>query len=207
MGIRAAAAPGNCSEMALGDARRGIEDLREIAAGIHPAVLSQRGLAAAIDALTARLPIPVQLEVPERRLPAPIEASVYFFCSEALTNVVKHARATSAWVRLELGDDRCAVEVRDDGIGGAQPRSEMSGLNGLRDRIGALNGTMDITSPATGGTVLQASIPLPSELRATARGSRMHADDRWVRWRPCTTALSTRPAFRKVPAERIAGPQ
>jgi PAS domain S-box-containing protein len=158
-------------EMALGDARRGIEDLREIAAGIHPAALSQRGLAAAIDALTARLPIPVQLEVSERRLPASIEASVYFFCSEALTNVVKHARATSAWVRLEFGDDRCAVEVRDDGIGGAQPRSEMSGLNGLRDRIGALNGTMDITSPAMGGTVLQASIPLPSELRAVDAGT------------------------------------
>jgi PAS domain S-box-containing protein len=157
--------------VALGDARRGIEDLREIAAGIHPAVLSQRGLAAAVDALAVRLPIPVQLEVPERRLPAPLEASVYFFCSEALTNVVKHARATFAWVRLEIEDDRCAVEVRDDGIGGAQPRSEMSGLNSLRDRIGALNGTMEITSPATGGTMLRACIPLRSELRATARGS------------------------------------
>jgi len=149
--------------LALRDAKRGIDDLREIAAGMHPAVLSRRGLAAAIDALAARLPIPVQLEVPERRLPAPIEASVYFFCSEALTNVVKHARATSAWVRVELQTDRCAVEVRDDGIGGAQARSETSGLSGLRDRIGALNGTMHITSPATGGTVLQAGIPLPSE--------------------------------------------
>ncbi len=148
--------------LALRDARRGIEDLREIAAGIHPAILTQRGLAAAIDALTARLPIPVQIDVPDRRLPGAIEASVYFFCSEALTNIVKHAHATSAWVRVELEDDRCAVEVRDDGIGGAQPRSETSGLNGLRDRIGALNGTMDITSPATGGTVLQACIPLSS---------------------------------------------
>jgi len=86
---------------------------------------------------------------------------VYFFCSEALTTVVKHARAASAWVRVRLIDDRCVVEVRDDGIGGAQPRSETSGLNGLRDRIGAVNGTMDITSPATGGTLLAASIPLP----------------------------------------------
>jgi PAS domain S-box-containing protein len=148
--------------VALRDARRGIEDLREIAAGIHPAILTQRGLAAAIDALTARLPIPVQIDVPDRRLPGAIEASVYFFCSEALTNIVKHAHCTSAWVRVELEDDRCAVEVRDDGIGGAQPRSETSGLNGLRDRIGALNGTMDIISPATGGTVLQARIPLSS---------------------------------------------
>ena len=105
----------------------------------------------------------MQIEVHARRLPAAVEASVYFFCSEALTNVVKHSRATSAWVRVELEGNRCAVEVRDDGIGGAQPRSEASGLNGLRDRVGALSGTMDIISPVGGGTVLQASIPLPSE--------------------------------------------
>ena len=86
---------------------------------------------------------------------------MYFFCCEALTNVVKHARATSAWVRVELNDDRCVIEVGDDGVGGAQPRSETGGLNGLRDRIGALNGTVDITSPAAGGTVLKACIPLP----------------------------------------------
>jgi PAS domain S-box-containing protein len=147
--------------LAVRDAKRGIEDLRGIASGIHPAILTQRGLAAAIDSLAAGLPISVQLDVPDSRLPAPVEASVYFFCSEALTNVVKHAHAASAWVRVKLIDDRCAVEVRDDGIGGAQPRSETSGLSGLRDRIGALNGTMDITSPVTGGTVLEASIPLP----------------------------------------------
>jgi PAS domain S-box-containing protein len=157
--------------LALRDARRGIEDLREIAAGIHPAILTQRGLAAAIDALAARLPIPVHIDVSDRRLPGPIEASLYFFCSEALTNIAKHASATSAWVRVELKDDRCAIEVGDDGIGGAQPRSETSGLNGLRDRIGALNGTMDITSPATGGTVLQACVPLPSDYGQWPRGS------------------------------------
>jgi len=154
--------------LALRDAQHGIDDLREIAAGIHPAILTQRGLAAAIDALAARLPIPVQIEVHDRRLPAPVEASVYFFCSEALTNVVKHASATSAWVRVELEGGECAVEVRDDGIGGAKPRSETSGLNGLRDRIGALSGTMDIISPANGGTVLRASIPLPSESASPA---------------------------------------
>lgn len=149
--------------LAVRDARRGIEDLREIASGIHPAILTQRGLAAAIDGLAAGLPLSVQLDVPDSRLPAPVEASVYFFCSEALTNVVKHAHAASAWVQVKLIDDRCAVEVRDDGIGGAQPRSETSGLSGLRDRIGALNGTMEITSPATGGTVLEATIPLPPD--------------------------------------------
>jgi PAS domain S-box-containing protein len=148
--------------LAIRDAKRGIEDLREIVSGIHPAILTQRGLAAAIDGLAGGLPISVELGIPDVRLPAPVEASVYFFCSEALTNVVKHAHASSAWVRMELTDDRCVVEVRDDGIGGAQPRSETSGLNGLRDRIGAINGTMDITSLATGGTTLRASIPLSS---------------------------------------------
>lgn len=155
--------------LAVEDARSGMEDLREIAAGIHPALLTQRGLAAAIDALAARLPIPVQLDVPGQRLPPPVESSVYFFCSEALTNVVKHAHASSARVRVEVLDDHCAVEVGDDGIGGACPRSATSGLNGLRDRVGALNGTMTITSPATGGTVIQASIPIPAR-PATPRG-------------------------------------
>ena len=145
---------------AIGDARYGLEDLRDLAAGIHPAILTQRGLAAAVDALAARLPLPVQLDVPARRLPALIEGTAYFFCSEALTNVVKHARATSAWVRVELADGRCVVEVSDDGIGGAQPRSDASGLAGLRDRIGALGGTIEITSSDRGGTVLRASIPL-----------------------------------------------
>jgi signal transduction histidine kinase len=146
--------------LALRDARQGMEDLRDLAAGIHPAILTQRGLAAAIDGLAARLPIPVQIDVPDQRLPERVEASVYFFFSEALTNVVKHARASCAWVRMELSDGQCRVEVRDDGIGGAAPGSESSGLTGLRDRIGALNGSMDIASPASGGTVLTATIPL-----------------------------------------------
>jgi PAS domain S-box-containing protein len=145
---------------ALRDARHGLEGLRELVAGIHPELLTQRGLAAAIGALAARLPVPVQLDVPARRLPAPVEASVYFFCAEALTNVVRHARATSAQVRVDISADWCAVEVRDDGIGGARPRSEASGLTGLRDRIGALRGTVEIASPAAGGTLLRASIPL-----------------------------------------------
>jgi signal transduction histidine kinase len=142
------------------DARRGVDDLREIAAGIHPAILTQRGLAAAIGSLAARLPLPVDIDVPGTRLPEPVEVSVYFFCSEGLTNVVKHARASCAWVRVDLSDGQCAVEVRDDGIGGARPRSDSSGLTGLRDRIGALGGTMDIGTVDEGGTVLRAVIPL-----------------------------------------------
>jgi signal transduction histidine kinase len=146
--------------LALRDARRGLDDLREIVAGIHPAVLTQRGLAAALRALTARLPVPVELDVTAQRLPEPVEASIYFFCSEALTNVVKHAHARTAWVRVDLADDRCTVEVRDDGIGGAAPPSRNSGLTGLRDRIGALGGVMEVSSPVDGGTTLQAWIPL-----------------------------------------------
>jgi PAS domain S-box-containing protein len=146
--------------MAIRDAKQGIIDLREIAAGIHPAILAQRGLRSAIDALAARMPIPVEFDVPAERLPEPIEASVYFFCAEALTNVVKHAQATCAWVRVEMSDGLCNVEVRDDGVGGAQPRSESSGLTGLRDRIGAAGGTMEIMSPPSAGTILRAAVPM-----------------------------------------------
>jgi PAS domain S-box-containing protein len=148
---------------ALRDASSGMQELREIAAGIHPAILTHRGLAAALDGLAARLPIPVELDVPSMRLPAAIESSIYFFCSEALTNVVKHARAGSAWVRVALEGDRYTVEVRDDGIGGAEPRPDSSGLIGLRDRIGALGGALEISSPAGAGTILRAWIPPPPE--------------------------------------------
>ena len=151
-------------DLALDDAKHGLDDLREIAQGIHPASLTQRGLTAALRALADRLPVPVELELPGHRLPAPVEASIYFFCSEALTNVVKHARASFAAVVVTADDSRCTVEVRDDGTGGAEGRSGTSGLIGLHDRIAALNGVMDIISPAAGGTVLRAWIPLaPAE--------------------------------------------
>ncbi|HXW43942.1 MAG TPA: PAS domain S-box protein [Streptosporangiaceae bacterium] len=145
---------------ALDDARRGLEDLRALAAGLHPAILTQHGLAAAVRALADRLPIPVEIDVPGIRLPLAIEAGLYFFCSEALTNIVKHAHATCAWIRLEVPADQCVVEVRDDGIGGARPGPETSGLIGLSDRIGALGGTVEVVSPDSGGTVLRAAIPI-----------------------------------------------
>jgi PAS domain S-box-containing protein len=146
---------------ALDDARRGIEDLRALAAGLHPAILTQHGLAAAVRALADGLPIPVEIDVPGIRLPAAIEAGLYFFCSEALTNIVKHAHATCAWIRLDVAADRCVAEVRDDGVGGARPQPEASGLIGLSDRIGALGGTVDIISPHSRGTVLRAAVPVP----------------------------------------------
>jgi signal transduction histidine kinase len=154
-------------DLALRDAGSSIDGLREIAAGIHPAILTHRGLAAALEALADRLSVPVRLAITDRRLPEPIEASIYFFCSEALTNVVKHARASSASVRVAVEDDRCTIEVCDDGIGGAEARLETSGLIGLRDRMGALKGAMHISSPASSGTTLRAWIPLSHDTAAT----------------------------------------
>jgi PAS domain S-box-containing protein len=145
---------------ALDDARRGLEDLRALAAGLHPAILTQHGLAPAVRALADRLPVPVEIDVPGIRLPAAIEAGLYFFCSEALTNVVKHAHATCAWIRLEVPADHYVVEVWDDGIGGAYLGPETSGLIGLSDRIGALGGTLDIISPHSRGTMLRAAVPI-----------------------------------------------
>jgi len=145
---------------ALDDARRGLEDLRVLAAGLHPAILTQHGLAAAVRALADRLPFPVEIDVPGIRLPAAVEAGLYFFCSEALTNIVKHAHATGAWIRLEAPADHCLVEVWDDGIGGARLGPETTGLIGLSDRIVALGGTLDIISPPSRGTMLRAAVPI-----------------------------------------------
>jgi len=144
-------------------ASSGLETLRELAAGVHPAILTNRGLAAALEALTTRLSVPVELDISGIRLPASLEASVYFFCSEALTNVVKHSRAGSARVGIAPEGDRLTVEVHDDGLGGATTRSNGSGLLGLYDRIGALGGHLEVSSPAGGGTALRAWIPLSTD--------------------------------------------
>jgi len=139
----------------------GVETLRELAAGVHPAILSDMGLKAALEALAGRMPLPLSLEVDDLELPPPVEASVYFFCSEALANVVKHAGANVAAVRVKAVDGQLTVEVRDDGLGGAEIRSGGTGLIGLHDRIGALEGSLSVTSPRDGtGTVLVARIPL-----------------------------------------------
>jgi signal transduction histidine kinase len=139
----------------------GVAELRRLAAGIHPAVLTDHGLGPAIEALAARLPIPVCVEdSAQRRLPAPVEASVYFFVSEALTNTVKHAQANEARVRLAADDGELTVEVADDGIGGAEAGVGGTGLRGLDDRICALDGALELRSPPDGGTRLRARIPL-----------------------------------------------
>jgi signal transduction histidine kinase len=137
-----------------------LEELRELARGIHPAVLSDRGLQGALEALAGRLPIPVELsEAPELRLPAPIEAAAYFVVAEALTNVVKYADASHAFVSVVRHNGHAIVEVRDDGVGGADP-GRGSGLRGLADRVSALDGRLELESPLGEGTLLRAEIPV-----------------------------------------------
>ena len=146
---------------ALQQAQQGNTELRELAHGILPSVLTRGGLRAGVDTVVARLDLPVGVDVPARRFPAEIEASAYFIVAEALTNVVKHAHATRAEVSAALKDGMLHIEVRDDGIGGADPDGH--GLVGLRDRVTALGGRLEIASPATGGgTVLAATLPLPA---------------------------------------------
>jgi signal transduction histidine kinase len=135
-------------------------ELRELARGIHPAVLSDRGLRAALEALAGRASLPVELgDVPEDRLPEPIEAAAYFVVAEALTNVAKYAHASQATVTVERVNGHAIVEVADDGIGGADP-DRGSGLRGLADRVSALDGRMRLDSPAGAGTRLRAEIPV-----------------------------------------------
>jgi PAS domain S-box-containing protein len=141
-------------------ATTGINELRRLAAGIHPAILTDRGLGPAVESLASRLPLSVSvMSSLSVRLPAPVEASVYFFVSEALTNVVKHAQASTAAVSLAAANGDLTVEVSDDGVGGARATGG-SGLRGLGDRVGALEGTLDVESPPGGGTLLRATIPL-----------------------------------------------
>jgi PAS domain S-box-containing protein len=136
-----------------------IEELRELARGIHPAVLAEQGLAAALRGVAGRAPLSVEIEtVPEERLPEPVEVAAYYLVSEALVNVAKYAHASVATVAVSRVGDRAIVEVTDDGIGGAD-LTRGSGLRGLADRIGALGGALDIDSPQGGGTTVHATIP------------------------------------------------
>ncbi len=137
-----------------------LAELRELARGIHPAVLSDRGLEPALAALAGRSPVPVEVErTPDERLPPPVEAAAYFVVAEALTNVAKYAGATQATVSISRSNGHAVVEVADDGIGGADP-ARGSGLRGLADRVSALDGTLELRSPEGAGTVLRASIPV-----------------------------------------------
>jgi signal transduction histidine kinase len=134
-------------------------ELRELARGIHPALLTDRGLGPALEAIASRAPIPVEVApVPEMRLPGPVESAAYFVVAEALTNVSKYAKASHAEVTVSRSNGKVVVEVRDDGVGGANPAAG-SGLSGLADRVAALDGLLDVESPRGGGTVVRAEVP------------------------------------------------
>ena len=147
----------------LGQARTALSDalseLRELSQGIHPGILSERGLRAALEELAygARVPLELDVDLPDR-LPEPVEAAAYFVVSEALTNVAKHAAASSVRVRVARANGCAVVEVADDGVGGADG-ARGTGLRGLGDRVDALGGRLVVVSPAGRGTVLQAEIP------------------------------------------------
>jgi signal transduction histidine kinase len=137
-----------------------LSELRELARGLHPAVLADRGLAPALETLAARAPLPVSVEgVPAERLGEPLEAAVYFVVAESLTNAVKHAGASSLHVRMAADQDELRVEIADDGRGGADPGTG-TGLRGLADRVEALGGRLALESPPGSGTVVRAALPL-----------------------------------------------
>jgi PAS domain S-box-containing protein len=145
-----------------------LEELRELARGLHPAVLTDRGLAPALAALTARAPLPVELDVEELVLPGAIEAAAYYVVAESLTNVAKYASANAARVSIRLAGSHAVIEVADDGVGGAQP-ARGSGLRGLGDRVDALDGRLEIESAEGQGTCVRAIIPVPSSPGRLAR--------------------------------------
>ncbi len=155
--------PGRARELvdeALEQAQAAIRDLREFAGGIHPSVLTHRGLVPALEALATRSPVPVELDadLPER-LPTPVETTAYFVVAEALTNVAKHAGCTHALVSVRAEGGCAEVEIRDDGVGGAEI-SGGSGLRGLDDRVCSLDGTLEVSSPRRAGTTVRARIPV-----------------------------------------------
>jgi signal transduction histidine kinase len=138
-----------------------LRELRDLARGIHPAILTEHGLAAAVRSLVDRSTLRISTRMGEHRYPQPVEGAAYFVISEALANVVKHADATSAWIAVDRVDGHLVVEVSDDGRGGAVARHG-GGLEGLADRVGALDGRLTIDSARTTGTTIRADIPCAS---------------------------------------------
>jgi signal transduction histidine kinase len=146
-------------EGAVDELAAGLQELRELAGGLHPAVLSDRGLAPALEALALRAPLPVELAaLPKQRLPEPVEVAAYYVVAEAVANAQKHAGASRIVVTARVEPDRLVVEVDDDGAGGADPEGD--GLRGLHDRVEALDGTLELDSPEGRGTRVRARLPI-----------------------------------------------
>jgi signal transduction histidine kinase/integral membrane sensor domain MASE1 len=163
--VEARMGPGSqAAREALAEARaqldHGLAELRELARGIHPAVLTDRGLKPAVDSLADRVPVPIEVsDMPDFRLPEPVETAAYYLIAEAVTNVAKYARATHVAVSVRSVDGQLVVRISDDGVGGADPAAG-SGLRGLSDRVEALHGRLRIDSPRGGGTRISAEIPI-----------------------------------------------
>jgi signal transduction histidine kinase len=146
---------------ATAELRTAVGEVRDLARGLHPTILTEAGLGPAIEALAERTSVPVTVEAPARRFPATIEAAAYFVVAEALTNVARYAGASSVKVDIRAQGETLSVAVRDDGQGGADPERG-SGLRGLTDRVAALGGQLAIDSPPEGGTTVRADLPLPA---------------------------------------------
>ena len=173
-----------------------IGEVRGLARGVHPTILTESGLAAAIDALAERTTIPVVADVVDRRFDATVEATAYFVVAEALTNVVRYSGAGGARVTVREAGDTLLVEVSDDGLGGADPAAG-SGLRGLDDRVAAIGGRLTVTSPAGGGTTIRAELPVHVSAEV-AVASRPTARS------PTTPSTSGSLAVRAVPAAPAA---
>ena len=140
-----------------------LAELRRLVRGLHPPVLAERGLVGAVEALALRLPVPVDVDAPDRgRVPAPLEAAVYFAIAETLANVVKHSGASRAWVRIRRVDGRIVVAVGDNGRGSANGDGPGGGLAGVRRRMAAFDGSVDVASPPGGPTVITMEVPCAS---------------------------------------------
>ncbi|MEU7899832.1 histidine kinase [Nonomuraea sp. NPDC049152] len=137
------------------EAKQALAELRELIRGVHPRVLTDRGLAAAIREVASRSPIPVEVEADLERLPEPIEATAYFVVAEALANVARHSQATTVLIRAR---DGLVMEISDDGVGGADP-AKGTGLTGLADRLAVVGGRLSVFSPAGGPTTMRVEIP------------------------------------------------
>jgi signal transduction histidine kinase len=148
--------------VAVSELQVAVEELRELARGVHPAVLTEEGLAGALMSLAARTPVPVRIDAPDERFPGEIEAAAYFVACEAIANAVKHAHATQIRVSAERGNGTLVIEVEDDGVGGARENGRGSGLRGLVDRVEAHGGTLRVESEPGQGTRVIGELPCAS---------------------------------------------
>jgi signal transduction histidine kinase len=146
-------------EAAVEELAAAVKELRELAQGIHPSALTERGLRSALRIVAARAPVPVELDVTDTPIDASVAVAAYYIVSEALTNVAKYADASRAAVRVRETGEHLVVVVEDDGKGGADEAGG-TGLRGLHDRVAALDGRLDVDSPRGGGTRLRAELPL-----------------------------------------------